>query len=373
MNPPPAEIGMPLTEVDTPALLVDLDAFEHNLKKLAEEVNKSGLRLRPHAKTHKCAVIGHQQVAQGAVGLCCQKVSEAEAMVNGGIADVLVSNQVVGEKKINRLMSIASRANLSVCVDDAQNISDLSAAAVNFGVELNVLVEIDVMKGRCGVAPGAPVLALAKIIDTSPGLKFVGLQAYHGGAQHIREHRQRGAAIQSAIDASVTTKNLLEEAGLACETVTGAGTGSYRFESQSGVYTELQCGSYVFMDADYARNLDESGNYVSEFRNSLFLYSTVMSVPTRERAICDAGLKSMAFDSGMPLVVGESAISYDKPSDEHGTLTVSEDNHPLRLGDKIKLIPGHCDPTVNLHDWYVGIRREHVEALWPIVARGALW
>ena len=181
MNSPPAEIGMPLTEVDTPALLVDLDAFEHNLDKLADEVNTSGLRLRPHAKTHKCAVIGQQQVARGAVGLCCQKVSEAEAMVNGGITDVLVSNQVVGKRKINRLMSIAGRAKVSVCVDDASNVAALSEAAVSFGVELSVLVEIDVMMGRCGVLPGAPALALAQTIDKSPGLKFGGLQAYHGG------------------------------------------------------------------------------------------------------------------------------------------------------------------------------------------------
>jgi len=373
MNPPPADIGMPLTEVDTPALLVDLDAFEYNVKKLSEEVMASGLRLRPHAKTHKCAVIGQQQIAHGAVGLCCQKVSEAEAMVNGGIADVLISNQVVGTKKINRLMSIAKRATISVCVDDANNVADLSAAAVSFGVDLNVLVEIDVMRGRCGVEPGEPAVALAKLVCESPGLRFAGLQSYHGGAQHIREHHDRAAAIQGAIEASQTTKRLLEEAGLDCETVTGAGTGSYEFESQSGVYTELQCGSYVFMDADYGRNLNVSGDYVSHFRNSLFIYSTVMSVPNRRRAICDAGLKSIAFDSGMPLVVDEMGVSYDRPSDEHGTLTVSEDNHPLRLGEKIKLIPGHCDPTVNLHDWYVGIRAERVEALWPIVARGALW
>ena len=373
MNSPPGEVGMPLEEVDTPALLVDLDAFEHNLDKLAAEVKRAGLRLRPHAKTHKCAVIGQQQVARGAVGLCCQKVSEAEAMVNGGITDVLVSNQVVGKRKIARLMSIAKRAKISVCVDDPSNVAELSNAALSFGAELTVLVEIDVMMGRCGVPPGEPALALARIIDKSPGLRFGGLQAYHGSAQHIRGHDDRGVAIRAAIDASSSTKLLLENAGLKCEAITGAGTGSYRFESQSGVYTELQCGSYVFMDADYGRNLDESGAFVSDFRNSLFIYSTVMSVPTRERAICDAGLKAIAFDSGMPVVVGEDDVGYDKPSDEHGTLSVADNNRPLRLGDKIKLIPGHCDPTVNLHDWYVGIRAGRVETVWPIVARGALW
>ena len=351
MSSPPAAIGMPLEEVDTPALLVDLDAFEYNLGRLADEAKKGGMRLRPHAKTHKCAIIGQQQVALGAVGLCCQKVSEAEAMVNGGIGDVLVSNQVVGRTKINRLASLAKRANVSVCADDADNVGQLSDTAVSFGAELTVLVEIDVMMGRCGVAPGEPALELARMIDESPGLKFGGLQAYHGGAQHIRDHTERGAAIQRAIDASVQTKQLLATGGLACEAVTGAGTGSYRFEARSGVYTELQCGSYVFMDADYGRNLDEDGNFVREFRHALFNYSTVMSVPTRERAICDAGLKAIAFDSGMPTFVGEGKVDYDRPSDEHGTLNVKDDNHPLRLGDKIKLIPGHCDPTVNLHDW----------------------
>ena len=364
---------MPLEEVDTPALLVDLDAFEHNLQRLADAARANGIRLRPHAKTHKCAVIGQQQVALGAIGLCCQKVSEAEAMVNGGIGDVLVSNQVVGKTKIKRLVSLAKRANISVCADHAGNVGQLSETAVSFGAQLTVLVEIDVMMGRCGVSPGQPALELARVIDESPGLRFGGLQAYHGGAQHIRDHTERGAAIQGAIDASSQTKELLEVSGLACETVTGAGTGSYRFESKSGVYTELQCGSYVFMDADYGRNLDEDGNFVSEFRNALFIYSTVMSVPTRERAICDAGLKAIAFDSGMPTFVGESNVEYDRPSDEHGTLNVKDDNHPLRLGDKIKLIPGHCDPTVNLHDWYVGIRGQRVETVWPIVARGAFW
>ena len=193
MNPPPAEIGMRLADVDTPALLVDLDAFERNLETMAHGASAAGVRLRPHAKTHKCAVIARRQMAHGAVGVCCQKVSEAQALVQAGVADVLVSNQVVGRRKLERLAALAREARVGVCVDDAGNLADVGAAATAAGVAIDVLVEVDVGSGRCGVAPGEEAVALAKRVSATDGLRFAGLQAYHGRAQHIRDHAERDA------------------------------------------------------------------------------------------------------------------------------------------------------------------------------------
>lgn len=369
---PPAEIGMPLEAVDTPALLVDLDALQRNLERMAGAVAGSPVRLRPHAKTHKCPAIALRQVAHGAVGVCCQKVSEAEAMVSGGVPDVLVSNEVVGAPKLRRLAALARDARIAVCADDPGNVAALNEAALAAGVRLPVLVEINAGADRCGVEPGEPALALARQIAGSAGLRFAGIQAYHGSAQHIREFARRRAAIEGAAARAQQTMDLLRRHGLDCEVVTGSGTGTYRFEAASGVFTELQPGSYIFMDADYARNQAEDGGAYRDFEHSLFVYATVMSRPAKDRAVVDAGLKALSVDSGMPWVEGMGDVEYHRASDEHGTLTLCDPTRALRVGDKLRLIPGHCDPTVNLYDWYVGIRNGRVEALWPITARGAV-
>ena len=368
---PPAEIGMPLDEVDTPALLVDLDAFERNLARLPQRISGGNVRLRPHAKTHKCPVIALQQVARGAVGVCVQKVGEAEAMVYGGVPDVLVTNEIVGRQKLRRLMALAHVAHVGVCADDPGQVDALDAAAGEAAVTMPVYVEVNMGGNRCGVEPGQPALDLARRVADRPHLSFAGLQAYHGSAQHLRRWEERRAAIAEAADKAGATRDLLERHGIPCPVVTGAGTGTFEFESASGVYTELQCGSYIFMDADYGRNLDPEGAPTTAFEPSLFVWATVMSRPTEERAIVDAGLKALAFDSGPPVVWDEPAATYERASDEHGRLAVTAATNRLRIGDKIRLVPGHCDPTVNLYDWYVGIRRGCVEALWPITARGA--
>ena len=360
---------MRLEEVETPALLIELEAFERNLRRLAERAAALGVRLRPHAKTHKSPVIARRQMALGAVGVCCQKVSEAEALVHGGVADVLVCNEIVGARKLQRLAALAREARVAVCVDDADNVDALSAVAQSYGAALEVLVEINVGADRCGVEPGDAALALAERVARSRGLRFRGLQAYHGAAQHIRRFEERRAAIAAAIERVRVTSELLARHGLPCEDVTGAGTGSYIFEGASGVYNELQAGSYAFMDADYARNLGEDGRPVAEFEHSLFVYATVMSRPARERAVLDAGLKALSVDSGLPRVADREDAEYVGASDEHGKLKIVPGNRPLAIGDKLRLIPGHCDPTVNLYDWYVGNRGDRVEALWPI-ARG---
>jgi 3-hydroxy-D-aspartate aldolase len=216
------------------------------------------------------------------------------------------------------------------------------------------------------------VLALAQRIEAASALRFAGIQAYHGSAQHIRDHDERRAAIDTAVAAAGSTVELLAEHGLACRSVTGAGTGTYRFEAASGLYNELQAGSYIFMDADYAKNFAEGGAAVDEFQHSLFVYTTVMSVPEPGRAVVDAGLKASSVDAGLPSVYGVPGLRFVGASDEHGKLVAESGELGLSLGDKLKLVPGHCDPTVNLYDWYVCVRGGHVQALWPIVARGAV-
>ncbi len=372
-TPPPAQVGMPLADVDTPALLIDLDAFERNLDCMARGIAAAGVRLRPHAKTHKCAPIVHRQMALGAVGACCQKVSEAEALVQAGVPDVLVSNQVIGSRKIARLVSMAREAKVGVCVDDADNTAAIGAAAAAAGVRIDVLVEIDVGMARCGVAPGAEALALARRVAATEGLRFAGLQAYHGLAQHIRSHAERRAAIDSANALARSTVELLGREEIPCDTVAGAGTGTWEFEAAGGVYNELQAGSYVFMDADYARNLDAAGAPVTDFEQALFIYSTVVSSPIPERAVTDAGLKAFSAESGVPGIADIDSATVAGVSDEHTTVDLSGSNVRLAVGDGVRLIPSHCDPTANLHDWYVCVRDGRVEALWPIVARGCIW
>src|SRR5688572_32196449 len=367
----PAEMGMALADVDTPALLLDLDAFERNLDRMDASLAGKKIRIRPHAKSHKCPEIALRQIKRGAVGVCCQKVSEAEAMVDGGVPDVLIANEVVGGTKLKRLAALAKRAKVAVCADDAGNVNALDEAARAAGVRLDVLVEVNVGANRCGVEPGEPALLLSKTIAQSKNLRFAGLQAYQGGAQHLRKVEERRAAIERACASVRRTTDLLAQAGIACEKVTGAGTGTYLFEATSGVYHELQAGSYIFMDVDYAKN-DWTESGIPRFEHSLFVWATVMSKSSATHAVVDAGLKASSVDSGMPRVADAEGAEYVKASDEHGVLKLDA-RARLALGDKLKLIPGHCDPTVNLYDQYVCVRGGRVEAIWPITARGAVW
>jgi D-serine deaminase-like pyridoxal phosphate-dependent protein len=362
---------MPLSDVDTPSLILDLDAFERNLDRMDASLAGKKIRLRPHAKSHKCPEIALRQLKRGAVGVCCQKVSEAEAMVDGGVPDVLIANEVVGAEKLRHLAALAKRARVAVCADDAGNVAALDEAARAAGVKLDVVVEVNVGANRCGVEPGEPAVALVQAIARSKSLRFAGLQAYQGAAQHLRKVEERRAAIEAACARVKKTTDLLGKAGVACEKVTGAGTGTYLFEAVSGVYHELQAGSYIFMDVDYAKN-DWTESGIPRFEHSLFVWTTVMSYPVADRAVVDAGLKASSVDSGMPRVADIAGVEYQKASDEHGVLKVDA-NARLAVGDKLKLIPGHCDPTVNLYDQYVCVRGGKVEALWPITARGAVW
>ena len=363
---PPALPGMALHEVDTPALILDLDTFEANLDRMAALLAGMGVGLRAHAKTHKSPVIAHWQMARGAVGQCVQKVGEAEVLAWGGVPDIIVTNQVVGAGKLARLAALDRLCRIAVCVDDPQQVSWLEAAAEAARVRLSALVEIDVGMGRCGVAPGPAAVALAEQIAASAHLRFGGLQAYHGTAQHLRAPQAREKAVGQAAEATRRTVEQLRQRGLECPIVGGGGTGTFPLEIASGVYTEVQCGSYCFMDADYSRNAAAPG-----FSQALFVLATVMSIAQSDVAIVDAGLKALAVDSGMPLAWQRPGIEYVGASDEHGKLRCQTGARPS-LGEKLLLVPGHCDPTVDRYDWYVGVRSGLVECVWPVAARGAM-
>ncbi|MCC0038795.1 MAG: DSD1 family PLP-dependent enzyme [Brucellaceae bacterium] len=368
----PALPGMDEADIQTPCLVLDLDALERNIRKMGDYARAHGMRHRVHGKMHKSVDVAKlQERLGGAVGVCCQKVSEAEVFVRGGIKDVLVSNQVRDPAKIDRLARLPGfGARIIVCVDDLANVAELSAAARKHGTVLEIFVEIDCGAGRCGVTTTQAVVEIAKAVDAAPNLKFTGIQAYQGAMQHLDKYEDRQAKLDIAIAMVKDAVAGLEAVGLKPELVSGGGTGSYYFESASGVYNELQCGSYAFMDADYGRILDKDGQRIDqgEWENSLFLLTSVMSHAKADKAICDAGLKAQSVDSGLPFVFGRDDVKYIKCSDEHGV--IEDPNGVLAINEKLRLVPGHCDPTCNIHDWYVGVRNGKVETLWPVSARG---
>ena len=369
-------VGQGVAAIDTPALVIDLDAMERNLHRLADWCRARGLRLRPHAKMHKCAELAKLQMAHGAVGVCVQKTGEALALAAAGVTDITITNEVVDPAKLARLARAvrAGGTRFALAVDSALGIERLARALAEAGVQapgsIDVLVEIDVGHGRCGAAPGEPAVALARAVASHAVLRFAGLQAYHGAAQHQRTPEQRRATVAHAAEAVAHTRALIEGAGLAVPLVTGAGTGTFVHEAASGQWGELQAGSYLFMDADYAANTaDESA---PAFEHALFVKAQVMSRP-EGRAVVDAGHKSHAIDSGLPRVWLPEGLAFANGGDEHGVL-----RGPAlpALGETVWLVPGHCDPTVNLHDHLIGVRggllTGRVERVLRVDSRGAL-
>jgi 3-hydroxy-D-aspartate aldolase len=368
----PALPGMDETDIQTPCLLLDLDALERNIRKMGEYAKAHGMRHRSHGKMHKSVDVQKlQESLGGAAGVCCQKVSEAEVFARGGIRDILISNEVRDPVKIDRLARLPQYdARITVCVDDEANVGDLSAAAQKHGTILECLVEIDCGGSRCGVETSEGAVEIARAIAAAPGLKFTGIQAYQGAMQHLENYEDRKARLDIAIALVKEMADALETAGLKSELVSGGGTGSYYFESSSGIFNELQCGSYAFMDGDYGRIRDVNGKRIDEgeWQNALFVLTSVMSHAKPGFAVCDAGLKVLSVDSGLPVVHGRDDVKYISVSDEHGV--IEDKDGVLRVNNRLKLIPGHCDPTCNLHDWYVGVRNDKVEVVWPISARG---
>lgn len=377
--------GVHVTEIETPSLVIDLDAMERNLERMAAFARRAGVRLRPHAKMHKSAELARLQIAAGAVGVCVQKTSEAEALAAAGVADLYISNEVIAPAKLARVAALARAlaargGRLAIAVDGAEGVARLRAAIADAGAEIDVFVEIDVGQGRCGVPPAtrdpSAAVELARRVDAAPGLRLAGIQAYHGKAQHLRLADARRAAAAGAAEAARATREALERAGMRCALVTGAGTGTYAFEAASAVYGELQVGSYLFMDRDYADNEPDPAH--PHFEHALFVKAQVMSVAA-EHAVVDAGHKSHAVDSGLPRVSDPSGLrrlAFENAGDEHGIVRPMDGAPPPALGETIWLVPGHCDPTVNLHDRYVGVRGGladgRVERIIAIDARGAV-
>ena len=379
-----ASVGLRVDRIDTPALVVDLDAMERNIARMADFARKHQVLWRPHAKLHKSAEIALLLQRAGAVGACVQKTAEAEALAAGGVRDITITNQVIAHPKLLRVARLAAHlqtqgGRLALAVDSAEGIQRLAEAMAQAAPQarIDVLVEIDVGQGRCGVPPGAPALALAQAVARLTQLRFAGLHAYHGRAQHLRSAAERREAIAAAVQAARHTRDLITATGLPVPLVTGSGTGTLVHEAASGVYGELQAGSFLFMDTDYARNEREPAQPV--FEQSLFVKTQVISA-CGSHAVCDAGHKSHAIDSGLPTVAllpPGRGLRYANGGDEHGVLYADGPQARLpALGQMLWLVPGHCDPTVNLHNFLIGVRgglaAGVVERIIRVDARGAL-
>ncbi len=380
--------GQSAAAIDTPALVVDLDVMERNLATMAAFAQQHQVKLRPHAKMHKSAELALLQIQSGACGVCVQKTSEAEALVAAGVHNIFITNEVISKAKLMRVAALTRAVapkdgKIALCVDSIEGINRLAASmnqargSSGMATEIDVFIEINVGHQRCGVAPGAPALALALEIRKHPALNFAGLQAYHGKAQHMRSLAERRAAITWAINAAALTRQLIEAQGIKVGLITGAGTGTAALEAASGVYGELQAGSYLFMDADYAANQPDPAQ--PRFAQALFVKTQVISTHS-DYVVCDAGHKSHAIDSGLPKVHAFSArskLTYFNAGDEHGILRPTAGSTRLpALGSMLWLIPGHCDPTVNLYQEMIGVRggllKGQVERIISVDARGAL-
>ena len=359
-------IGMHKTELDTPALLIDLDKMEANIETMANYFSTVTAELRPHVKTHKTPIIAHKQIAAGAIGVTCAKLGEAEAVIHAGIRDVLIANQVVGAQKIARLINLAKHSEIMVAVDNAENVQAISEAAAAKGATVRMLVEVNIGMDRCGVEPGKPALELAEQIHRSPNIVFEGLMGYEGHTVAKPDRSERDTNTREAMQRLVAAKHYLEKHSVAVSIMSGGGTGTFNITGSIPEMTEVQAGSYVLMDSTY-RNVEGVGDH---FDCALSVLATVVSRPNPNRVIVDTGLKVLAKEFGIPQPVGVNGVEMTGLSEEHGKMQVSETNVSLKPGDKLEILPTHCCTTVNLHDRYYGTRNGIVESVWDITARG---
>jgi 3-hydroxy-D-aspartate aldolase len=359
-------------DIPTPALLLDLDRFERNLRRMAAHARAAGKNLRPHAKTHRCPEIARRQVSAGALGVACAKLGEAEVMARAGIRGLLITTEVVASAAIRRLTQLVSAApDTLLVVDNAQNVADLGREAAVDGVTINVLVDIDVGNRRTGVAPGGPALAIARAVAGQRALRLRGLQGYAGHCAHVIGWEARQAASRAAMAPLMETRALLEREGLPVEIVAGGSTGTWDIDVELPGLTELQAGSYCVMDIEYRRIGGRAGASLTEFEMALTVMTTVVSVPTAERAMVDGGLKAFSTDKPFPPEsVERPGVEYGFAGDEHGRLTVIDPSRAPQLGERIEFFPPHCDPTINLYDRIYAMRGDMVEAVWEIAARG---
>ena len=356
-------IGTAKPDLDTPALCLDIEAVEANIKRMADLFRDGPVRLRPHAKTHKSPILAQMQLAAGAIGITCAKLGEAEVLAAAGIKDILIANQITGAGKIARLVNLAGYTEVMVAVDDAANVAEFDTAAQAKGVRLRVLVELNIGMERCGVLPGEPALALAQRVAASPGLRLEGVMGYEGHTVFIQDPQERREKTEASVELLVDTANLLRRHGIPVKIVSSGSTGTHLITGRYPGVTEIQAGSYITMDSQYR---DEVG---IDFAYGLTVLASVTSVPAPDRAFIDAGLKTLTRDFGLPKVIDPPGWDLTRLSEEHGHLHRAG-GAPLQPGDKVEIVPNHGCTTINLHDEYHVLRQGVLEAVWPIAARG---
>jgi D-serine deaminase-like pyridoxal phosphate-dependent protein len=351
--------------------MLDLNAFEFNVAKMAQHCRDHRLALRPHGKTHKCPEIAKALIRAGAVGACAAKISEAEVFAANGVRGLLVTTPVIGRHKIERAVCLATRhPDTLFVVDDAHNVHDLDEAARAAHVDLNLVIDLQVGR-KGGIQPRQPALGLARLIASLPNLKLIGLQAYAGHASHVAGFAERSQASEEALRPAVETKQLFEKEGIECALLTAGSTGTYNIDTTVEGITELQPGSFIFMDLDYHRLGGRDGPVFQDFRNSLSVLTTVVSKPSCTLAIVDGGFKAFATDRPfMPAARDLPGVAYSWGGDEHGRLDLTKPGAAVNLGDRVEFEVPHCDPTVNLYDRIFCLRGNAVEAVWKIAARG---
>lgn len=363
-------IGQPVAALDTPALLIDAVLLERNLAAMRSLVGLRGIAYRPHTKSHKSPVIARMQIEAGARGICCSKLGEAEVMAAAGVDDIHITTPVVGANKTQRLAKIAAKGRVSVVADNADNVAELSAAASVLGVVIDVVIEVDVGQGRCGVATSEQALAVADAIHRARGLRLKGLQGYQGKLQSMIAFDARREAVGIALEKLLIVAERLKKHGFPLDVLTGGGTGSLAIDLDLGGLNELQPGSYVFMDSTY-RQIDWTAEAArSPFANALSVLAGVVSHPLPDRAVLDVGWKAASSDSGPPVLKGSDGLAVEFAGDEHSLVPGAVACAALKVGSKLELIPSHCDTTVNLYDRYHVIRNGVVEDVWAVAARG---
>jgi 3-hydroxy-D-aspartate aldolase len=358
--------------IDTPALVIDLDAYETNLAAMREMANARGVGLRPHAKTHKGVTIARHQLERGAVGICCAKLGEAEALAAGGIDQILLTSTITGKNKSGRLLDLHNKLeDLALVVDDLDNVAELAALTQGQERKLRLLIDTDVGSHRFGVTSVAEGLALADAIREAPGLELIGVQGYAGQVQAIKSYAERHAGSRAALQPLLDLRDALAEAGHAIEIVTGGGTGTHDIDHQWGFMTDLQVGSYIFQDVVYD-GIEQTADGTRRLTPSLFVLARVVSRRHAAFATIDAGTKSFSMDGPLPVLFEgpTPGSAYIRAGDEFGKVSLEGAARPVQLGELTAWLVPHCDPTLNFFDHYHCLRGDVIEAIWPIEARG---
>jgi D-serine deaminase-like pyridoxal phosphate-dependent protein len=362
--------GVSKWELDTPALMIDLDKLEKNIATMRTSLAGTGVAIRPHAKTHKSGEIARLQTAAGAIGICAAKLSEAEALAADGVHKILLTTANVSRPKIQRAMNLRKKnRQLIQAVDHPQNARDLDDAAKAAGITADVVVDVAV-ETRSGVPPGEQALALAQLVDKLPNLNFRGMLAYDGGAQHITGYKARRDQSLGRYENAVKTYERMKASGLNMEIFSGGGTGTYDIMTAVPGFTDVQAGSYVFMDAQYLEIGNAKGDIFTDFAPSLTVMTTVLNAYFPNQLTTDAGAKALTLNKPNPIVIGEPGFRYTAGSDEFGSIRYDTANRTYKVGDKLELIVPHCDPVVNEYDVFYGVRNDRVETVWPVTARG---